>query len=104
MLLNQETGIERFGFKYRVRKYFRGRVNGDTRNFSWGTWIPNLLLDLNVSSNTNKCTRRVLAQVVKIARHRYAGSAVVTLTATYIDVLKIDYVETVVRTYTAFAG
>ena len=52
--LNQETGIYRFGFRYRVRKYFQDRVNGDTRNFSWGTWIPNLLFDLNVSSNTNK--------------------------------------------------
>ena len=69
-------------------------INGDTRNFWCGTWIQNLLLDLNVSSNTNKCTRRVLAQVVKIARHRYAGNAIVTLT--YIDVLKIDYVETLV--------
>ena len=79
-------------------------INGDTRNFWCGTWIQNLLLDLNVSSNTNKCTSRVLAQVVKIARYGYAGNAVVTLIATYIDVLKIDYVERVVRTYTASAG
>ena len=99
--LNHESVYRyRFGFRYRVQKCFRGRVNSDTRNFWWGTWIPNLLLDLNFSSNTNKCARGVLALVVTI----YAGSAVVTLTAMYIDILKIDYVETVVRTYTASAG